>query len=99
MAKQGFVFVLSQLILGISFCNIDLDVTALTGVAREDIISLPHLLLSFWHPSCCSEMSDFSLVHGATERKDNTREKLHVSVGKPHMLSIYQSSQILIFQI
>lgn len=57
---------------------IDLDVTALTGVAREDIISLPPPLLSFWHPPGSSEMSDFSLVHRITEIKDNTGEKLNV---------------------
>ena len=87
-----------QLILDISFCNIDLDAAALTVVAREDIFSLPLPLLSFWHPPYFSAMSDFSLVNRITEINDNTGENLNVLEGHSHILAIYLSSHILIFQ-
>lgn len=56
--------------LGILVCNIDLDVTALTGVAMEDVISPPPPLLSFWH-SDCPEMSNLSSLPTVTKSKDN----------------------------
>ena len=89
---------MSQLILGISFCNIDLDAAALTVVAREDIFSLPLPLLSFWHPPYFSEMSDFSLVNRITEINGNTGENLNVLEGHCHILAIYLSAHILTFQ-
>ena len=89
---------MSQLILGISFCNIDLDAAALTVVAREDIFSLPLPLLSFWHPPYFSEMSDFSLVNRITEINGNTGENLNVLEGHCHIRAIYLSAHILIFQ-